>query len=156
MKQKSLLKVFFLLCALIVGSTSVWADPTYEWVLVEDYSDALSHDIAKNMPDSIFRNDFLSDMAQKWVDDIESSSGLKGKFSINCSNRGSLPHWREFKLKCGNKELILYPNGGIINEWFFDRLNDTAGLTMDTISHLDKIPLVRRKDVMYDAEIKDC
>ena len=26
MKQKSLLKVFFLLCALIVGSTSVWAD----------------------------------------------------------------------------------------------------------------------------------
>ncbi len=27
MKQKSLLKVFFLLCALIVGSTSVWADP---------------------------------------------------------------------------------------------------------------------------------
>lgn len=124
--------------------------------LVEDYSDALSHDIAKNMPDSIFRNDFLSDMSQKWVDDIESSSGLKGKFSINCSNRGSLPHWREFKLKCGNKELILYPNGGIINEWFFDRLNDTAGLTMDTISHLDKIPLVRRKDVMYDAEIKDC
>ena len=45
MKQKSLLKVFFLLCALIVGSTSAWADPTYEWVLVEDYSKLSTSDV---------------------------------------------------------------------------------------------------------------
>lgn len=123
---------------------------------MEQYTDALSHDIAKNMPDSICRDDFLNGMADKWIRDLDEKNHIKGKLQTISSSRGSLPHWREFRLKCGNKELILYPNGGIINEWFYDRMNDASGLSMDTISHLDDIPLFRRKDVMYDAEIKDC
>lgn len=124
--------------------------------LLEDYFDAPSHDITKNISDSIKRNAFLEDMTIDWMADVESAQGLKGSLDIACGRKGSLPHWREFKLKCGKKELILYPNGGLINEWHYDRYNDPVGITFDTISHQDAIPLYRKNDIMYDAEIKDC
>ena len=95
-------------------------------------------------------------MTTDWMADVESTHALKGSFVIVCGRKGSLPHWREFKLKCGKKELILYPNGGLINEWHYDRYNDPVGITFDTISHQDNIPLYRKNDIMYDAEIKDC
>jgi hypothetical protein len=28
-----------------------------------------------------------------------------------------LPHWRDLKFSCAGKELIIYPNGGILNGW---------------------------------------
>ena len=123
---------------------------------LEDYLDAPSHDITKNISDSIKRNIFLDDMTSEWLNDVQVNQGLKGTHNIVCGRKGTLPHWREFKLKCGKKELILYPNGGIINEWHFDKFLDTAGINMDNISHQDNIPLYRRNEIMYDAEIKDC
>ena len=128
--------------------------------LLEDYFDVPSHDITKNISNSIARNDFLENMTSDWVDDVKSAYGIQGTFdpsnSIKCGRKGYLPHWREFKLRCGKKELILYPNGGIINEWHYDRYNDQNNITMDTISHLDEIPLYRKNPIMYDAEIRDC
>ena len=128
--------------------------------LLEDYYDSPSHDITKNIADSIRRNAFLEDKTQDWISDVEASFGVKGSFdstsNIKCGRKGTLPHWREFKLRCGNKELVLYPNGGIINEWHYDRYEDSIGITMDTISSLDEIPLYRKNTIMYDAEIRDC
>ena len=85
---------------------------------------------------------------------MDGAFGLKGKQKIACYRKGTLPHWREIKFKCGEKELILYPNGGLINEWYYDRFNDTVGITMDTISSEDEIPLYRRNSIMYDIEIR--
>ena len=128
--------------------------------LLEDYFDVPSHDITKNISNSIARNDFLENMTKVWMDDVESAYGIKGTFdpsnNMKCGRKGCLPHWREFKLKCGKKELVLYPNGGIINEWHYDKYNDQNNITMDTISHLDEIPLYRKNTIMYDAEIRDC
>ena len=45
MKKITFWKSLFLLFALIVGSTNAWADPTYEWVLVEDYSTINTSDV---------------------------------------------------------------------------------------------------------------
>lgn len=128
--------------------------------LLEEYNDYASHDIVKNIENHRKRNEFLEGMTTDWVDYVNSKYRVQGSFrpssDIKCGLKGTLPHWREFKLKCGNKALILYPNGGLINEWHFDRYNDTVGLTIDNISHLDDIPLYRKSVIMYDAEIKDC
>lgn len=122
--------------------------------LVEDYVDKLSHDIAKNIDDSTKRNDFLEGITDGWLSDMDGAFGLKGTQKIACYRKGTLPHWREIKFKCGKKELILYPNGGLINEWYYDRFNDSVGITMDTISSEDEIPLYRRNSIMYDIEIR--
>lgn len=124
--------------------------------VVENYFDLASSDISKNIENSAKRNDFLDDMSNEWIKHIENDLHIKGEFKIDCEKKGALPHWREFKLRCDHKELILYPNGGLINEWFFDKLNDAVGITMDNISYLDDIPLFRKNPIKYDVEIKDC
>lgn len=122
--------------------------------LVEEYYDKFSHDISKNIEDHVRRNEFLEDITDEWLSDMDGAYGLKGKQKISCTRKGTLPHWREVRFRCGTKELVFYPNGGLINEWYYDKFNDTVGITMDTISSEDEIPLYRRNPVMYDVEIK--
>jgi len=128
--------------------------------LLEDYYDIASHDITKNIENSTKRNAFLEDMTNTWMDHVDQVHGIQGTFTpasnLLCSRKGTLPHWREFRLKYGRKELILYPNGGLINEWYFDRFRDLVGITMDNITPEDDLPLYRRNTIMYDVEIKDC
>lgn len=122
--------------------------------LVEEYVDKFSYDISKNITNSMIRNEFLEEITDDWLSDIERAFDLKGTQKISCERKGTLPHWREIKFKCGNKELVIYPNGGLINEWYYDRLNDHDGITMDTISPEVDIPLYRRNPIMYDIEIR--
>jgi hypothetical protein len=122
--------------------------------LVEEYTDKFSRDIAKNMEDHMKRNEFLENKANEWLADMQGYYELEGTQKIACYRKGTLPHWREIKFKCGPKELVLYPNGGLINEWYYDKYNDPAGLSMDTISSEDEIPLYRRNPIMYDIEIR--
>lgn len=138
----------------------------FEWFLVkikkdfsvdfqlEDYVDKYSHDIAKNIGDSEERNYFLEAVTADWLDDMKDAHRLTGTQTISCHKKGYLPHWREIRFKCGTKELILYPNGGLINEWHYDMYKDTVGLTYDTVTTEDEIPLYRRNPIMYDVEIK--
>lgn len=74
--------------------------------------------------------------------------------TIDTKRARSLPHWRCLSIKCGDKQLDIYPNGGIINGWFLDR--DSGGNHNECIVSIDKqIPLFRREQIMYDVEIKE-
>ena len=124
--------------------------------LLEEYYDKPTLDITRNMANHNERDTFLEDMLDRWENDINTNFGINGTHKLVTGTPGSLPHWREFKLVCGKKELILYPNGGIINEWHYDRYNDSTILMKNTISYSNVIPLYRKNNIMYDAEIKDC
>lgn len=123
--------------------------------LVEKYYDKDTYDITKNMGSSDKRNEYLQKHAEKWKEDCEAAYDINGNVTISCVRKKALPHWREFKLSYGGKELVFYPNGGLINEWHYDRDNDTDSISMETLTHETEIPLYRLAEIMYDVEIKD-
>ena len=76
--------------------------------------------------------------------------------------RNSLPHWRDFKIECAGKELIIYPNGGVFNGWELGDANDKL-LNMNDIIEaiagdldfdLKRSDNVSDKELMYDIELK--
>ena len=96
-------------------------------------------------------------MTEEWVKDVNASFSCNciGNPIFTCEASGKLPHWRELAIRCGKKSLVLYPNGGLINGWYYDWRTDNNSITMDNISISDKIPLIRYMTIMYDAEILD-
>ena len=120
----------------------------------EQYSEySAGRSITSSYIDYSVRDKKLKELADIWIDQNSYDVALNLETKIP----NSLPHWRELSFKCGNKSLHIYPNGGIINEWFFD---------MDKAKELhrfyyqgnttpnDPIPIKKGKDVMYDVEIK--
>ena len=100
----------------------------------------------------MIRDEYIEDM----MDDLCSNVEQSGSASVTSNHSGILPHWRECRFKCGEKELVLYPNGGFINEWFYDSRRGGYDLTKDSLQYDTAIPLFRKKPIMYDAEFKDC
>ena len=98
------------------------------------------------------RDKILKKMVDSWINEKGYSIDLELETEIP----NTLPHWRELSFKCGDNSLHIYPNGGIINEWFFD-LNKAKELHksyyQDTTPDIP-IPIKKEKDVMYDVEIK--
>ena len=64
-----------------------------------------------------------------------------------------LPHWRVLSFKCGNQVLEIYPNGGIINEWFFDFSRSNGTKYSEKTEVTEGIPIKKYKDVMYDVKL---
>jgi len=120
----------------------------------EQYSEySAGRSITSPYIDYSVRDKKLKELVNSWINKKDYSVDLKLKTEIP----NTLPHWRELSFKCGDKSLHIYPNGGIINEWFFD---------LDTAKELHKkyyqenttpdvpTPIKKGKDVMYDVEIK--
>ena len=65
-----------------------------------------------------------------------------------------LTHWRVLTIKCGRKQVSIYPNGGFVNEWIFDKqthykfYDNNDDLCID-----DMMPLFRRKEIKYEIII---
>jgi hypothetical protein len=108
--------------------------------------------ITSPYPDYSSRDRALKEMCDSWKEENEYDVELK----LETKMPKALPHWRELSFKCGDKILSLYPNGGIINEWFFD-LDKAKELhkfyLLDTTPDIP-IPIKKDQDVMYDVEIK--
>lgn len=120
--------------------------------LLEEFVSYESTIIHKDLVNHMSRDEYIDDMMNDMYDNI---SPIGSHISIS-NRQGVLPHWRECRFKCGNKELVLYPNGGFINEWYYDALSGAQGLTKDNLQVDTAIPLYRKKPIMYDAELKDC
>lgn len=76
-------------------------------------------------------------------------------FSIDTKGFNGLTHWRVLQIKCGNKQLSIYPNGGFVNEWMFDK-QVPCTKTFDRNDNLDiddDMPLFRRKEIKYEVII---
>lgn len=125
--------------------------------LNEEYDETVkSHTIASNYSNDIDRNEKLLDMANEWKDIVNGNGLICKSVKISTKARHYLPHWRSLQFRLQDRELNLYPNGGIINEWFLDRRDrNNYILTADSLSVEDEISLFRNKEIMYDAEIRD-
>ena len=82
--------------------------------------------------------------------------------TVDSKWRNSLPHWRDLKLECAGKELIIYPNGGIFNGWELKDDNDKLldmNTIIDAVTDNQDFALKRSdnfsdKELMYDIEFK--
>ena len=113
------------------------------------------YDIDSNIDNDYDRNDLLRDLSNEWKLKLEESGVDCQSIVIDTKRKRSLPHWRVISFCCGDKELNIYPNGGIINEWFLDKYHrDHQDISVDDLSVTDNIRLYRKKEIMYDVEIK--
>ncbi len=123
-----------------------------QFINEEYWDNKKCNSISSNIENDVDRNENLRNLTTDWLDNIELNGKLVG---INTKPSRSLPHWRELRFECASKALILYPNGGIINEWFLDGRNATVRYEMESTSTADDIPLYRTTEIMYDVELKD-
>jgi hypothetical protein len=107
------------------------------------------------------RDDAFLEICESWIDKHFKGSDCKAE--VVSEWRNTLPHWRDLKFSCAGKELILYPNGGIINGWEIskDKVNEylTHSDIPDEIRKDTKFWIVRGKqksndEIMYDVELK--
>lgn len=103
-----------------------------------------------------YRDIRLNEMIEEW-NNVCQSNELDGCASeLVPQEAKTLPHWRVLTFQCGGKQLDIYPNGGIINEWYLSRaVRNTVHYTYRDISCQDVVNLQRYKDIMYDVELKD-
>ena len=120
----------------------------------EQYSDnSYCRNISTPYSDYGARDRVLNKLAESWIE----QKGYDANVIVESRIPNALPHWRELSFLCGDKKLILYPNGGIINEWFLDierakRMNKYFRPDNTMVS--DPIPLKKKIDIMYDVEVK--
>lgn len=107
------------------------------------------------------RDDVFLEICESWIDKHFKGSDCKAE--VVSEWRNTLPHWRDLKFSCAGKELILYPNGGIVNGWEIskDKVNEylTHSDIPDEIRNNTKFWIVRGKqksndEIMYDVELK--
>ncbi len=107
------------------------------------------------------RDDVFLEICESWID--KHFKGSDSKVEVVSEWRNTLPHWRDLKFSCAGKELILYPNGGIVNGWEIskDKVNEylTHSDIPDEIKNDTKFWIVRGKqksndEIMYDVELK--
>lgn len=126
-----------------------------EFVL-EEYSEIRNcNTISQNISHSSDRDEMLFQIGDQWKDEIEEEGMACQSFNIDTRSGKNLPHWRELRFEFEGKQLILYPNGGIINEWFLDGSRTTKRYQISNTTITDEIPLYRKKDIMYDAVYRD-
>lgn len=108
--------------------------------------------IASNIGNSDLRNDMLNKMLDDWKNQHQNCTNTK----CTTESPKKLPHWRVLEIVCGDKCLAIYPNGGFVNEWFFDanEAKRQHNYYDENTSSNTSIPLFRRNEIMYDVEIK--
>lgn len=103
------------------------------------------------------RNDILEQKVEHWLTTTYgvSTENVAKYWENNSKQDGTLPHWRSMVIECGNKRMIIYPHGGIINEWRIDfSAQRGRRYTMDETTD-QALPLMREKPIMYVIEIED-
>jgi DEAD/DEAH box helicase domain-containing protein len=105
-----------------------------------------------NLIDSLERDEKLRKLTDIWLDN-KSKQNVRGTMNILPQTSKKLPHWRELKFECGDCSLSLFPNGGIINEWFLDNKSNKCSkfYKNDNTTTEDAVPLHNRTEVMYDV-----
>ena len=125
---------------------------------VEIYKDSKGNaeSFTNNQPSDELRDTWLKNLTEAWLDDLKHENEINGKLCpVVSGEKRSLTHWRELTIKCGNKKLSIYPDGGFINEWNIGRqpngeFYDTSTITYDTPVHL-----YRNKEIKFDIELLD-
>jgi DEAD/DEAH box helicase domain-containing protein len=125
---------------------------TLDFILEQYFENSYKSGIAVNYSEYGVRNKKLDKLAADWV--VE--NGYSATVDIDTKFPKDLPHWRVLKITCEDETLEIYPNGGIINEWFIDTdeaRKQSKFYREDNTSVGESIPIQKSKDVMYDIKL---
>ncbi len=128
--------------------------------LVEKYDDNSNKDnVASNLPTHLVRDEKLIELSGTWLTELKETAGITGQLVPVCSlDRRKLTHWRVLTIRCADKELCIYPDGGFANGW---RISQNALATAhkfyrnDNTDTSDDIALTRVQDIKFDITIED-
>ena len=120
----------------------------------EEYYEGRScYNISNNYQNDVDRNEKLEELTDEWLSSKLNIDDVSDMRTIETLPDKSLPHWRELRFSCAGKSLVIYPNGGIINEWFLAGNRARRTYRLDDTTVKDAIPLYRKKEIKYDAEV---
>lgn len=125
---------------------------TLDFILEQYFENGFKSGIAVNYNEYGVRDKKLEHLSEDWIE----KNSYSATVNIDTKFPKDLPHWRVLKINCGDETLEIYPNGGIVNEWFIDadaarrkdKFYEEKNTTVD-----DAIPIRKTKDVMYDIKL---
>lgn len=110
-----------------------------------------------------FDNDPENHLLKCYLNDIARDKNFKAlakkwnKITVEILSKWykTLPHWRELKIVGVDKQLTIYPNGGVMNGW--ELANDKDDKDFDKINpNSDEYSLTQKDPkIMYDIELSD-
>ena len=131
-------------------------DFSLEFMLEEYCYGMQKRGIFANLENSNRRDALLESKAESWINYMDYEHDIIGHLNeIKSSTAGSLTHWRVLNFECNGKRLSIYPDGGLLNGWGFDKENSTKYFD-DTTCHSDDIPMIRNQAIKYEVHIEDC
>ena len=112
--------------------------------LLEEYNNGMQkRGIFANLESSISRDRLLESKAESWINYMDYEHNLIGQLAdVKSASSGTLTHWRVLNLECNGKRLSIYPDGGLLNGWGFDKAHSNKYYDIDTTSHDDDIPMI--------------
>lgn len=124
--------------------------------LLEEYSYGLQkRGLFANLENSICRDRLLESKAASWINFMDYEHELNGYlYDVKSADGGSLTHWRVLNFEYGGKRLSIYPDGGLLNGWGFDKANSTKFYDSST-SFDEDIPMIRQAAIKYEVHIED-
>ena len=113
--------------------------------------------LGANQPSSVERDEWLENLAESWLDDMERDYHIQGRLHpIVSLPKRTLTHWRVLSFECAGKTLSIYPDGGFINGWLiYNRPGRRHEYDMATIIHDTEVNICRNQDIKYDVTIED-
>jgi hypothetical protein len=107
------------------------------------------------------RDETFEEIAEAWSGNYFKDSD--SEISVSSLRFNTLPHWRDLKFSCAGKELIIYPNGGILNGWKMAEGGDEYMSLYSICQCIEKgeemFKLVRGEksnddEIMFDIELR--
>ena len=124
--------------------------------LLEEYNyGTQKRGIFANLINSYKRDDMLQSKSESWINYMDYENNIIGQLcEVESATAGSLTHWRVLNFECNGKRLSIYPDGGLLNGWGFDKANSTKYYD-DTTCHDDDIPMIRQQAIKYEVHIEN-
>jgi len=158
---KSILGMVFTLQTIGWFVKSVGNDFTLHFLLEKYIDHGYKDKFNTNLPTAHDRDEWLTKIAGKWMKDTNSAAG--GKYTgqlipVESLDRGTLPHWRVLTIKCSDKTLNIYPDGGFMNGWNFKpehkpgvpyKYYEVGNTTTDDVLTLERV-----QDIKFDVVVK--
>ena len=125
--------------------------------LTEEYNyEKSKYGIFANLENSAVRDDKLEKTAESWMTHMDYDFDIIGTLvDVESQKAGALTHWRVLNFECNGKRLSIYPDGGLLNGWSFDKSRSTKYYDADSTTHEDAIPIKRQQAIKYEIHIED-
>lgn len=158
---KSILGMVFTLQTIGFFVKAIGNDFTLQFLVEKYFDNGYKDKFNTNLPTAHDRDEWLTKIAGKWIKDTNNAADDKYTghlVPVESLDRGSLPHWRVLIIRCGDKSLNIYPDGGFMNGWNF-KADHTPGVPykyyrIDNTTTDDVMTLERVQDIKFDVEVE--